>query len=271
MAISTAQPLHSIAVPHVRDTEYLPESDGEPRAETDPHRDGIIDQLDCLKEKFRNSPNVYVTGNIFLYPPRGKKGGQRTPVAPDIFVVFGVEKKDRRIYDMEKEKKPPDVVIELISESSKYEDTGTKRAIYAALGVREYYIFDPLKEVFPSQLRGFRLKGDEYLPVVGEQLRSELLGLTLVVEKGRLRLYDSQTGEKLRTHEESEADRRAAEAKAAVAEVNAATAEAKAVLAQASAAEEAKARQEAEHSAAEAEAEIARLREQLARLQKKKK
>ena len=53
----------------------------------------------------------------------------------------------------------------------------------------------------------------------------------MVVEENRLRLYDSQTGERLRTHAEAEAARREAEA----------------------------ARQEAE-------AENARLREELARL-----
>ncbi len=43
-------------------------------------------------------------------------------------------------------------------------------------------------------------------------MRSEGLGLELVVEEGQLRLYDVETGERLLTHEESEAARRAAEA-----------------------------------------------------------
>jgi Uma2 family endonuclease len=245
MATSTAQTLHRTGS-HVN--EYLPESDGKPMAETDVHRNQMIDLLDSLKEYFRADSEVYVTGNIFLYLPREEAEDERKSISPDVFVVFGIEKKDRRIYDMEVEKKAPDVVIELISKSSRYEDTGTKRAIYTELRVREYYIFDPLKEVYPSQLRGFRLQGDEYLPMVGERLQSKLLGLTLVVEKGRLILYDSKTGEKLRTHEESEAGRRAAEAKAA---------------------EEKKTREETEKKVAKAEAEIARLRKELARLQKK--
>lgn len=212
MATLTAEQLHRA---HKKTAEYLPESDGEPMAESDPHRHQMIDLLDSLEEKYRSNPDVYVTGNIFLYPPRESEGGERIPVAPDIFVVFGIEKKERRIYDMEEEKKPPDVVIELISKSTRHTDFGNKRAIYAELGVPEYYIFDPLKEVFTTQLRGFRHAGDDYLPMAGtDRLRSKTLGLDLVVENGRLRLYDPETGERLRNHtEEAEACRREAEAR----------------------------------------------------------
>lgn len=233
MATSTAQTLHRTGR---YASEYLPESDGKPMAETDVHRRQMIGLLDSLDEYFRDDPQVYVTGNIFLYLPREEDEDERKSVSPDVFVVFGIEKKDRRIYDMEVEKKAPDVVIELISRSSKVEDLGNKRVIYAELGVREYYIFDPLKEVYPSQLRGFRLQDDEYLPIVGERLQSNLLGLNLIVEDSKLRLYDPEAGERLRTHEEAEADRKTAET-----------------------------------NIAKAEAEIKRLHKELARLKKKKK
>lgn len=203
-------------------------------AETDTHRKQMIALLDSLEEYFRADPNVYVTGNIFLYLPRDENAGERQSVSPDIFVVRGIKKKERRIYDMEVEKKAPDVVIELTSRSTRFEDLGNKRAIYAELGVREYFIFDPLKEIFPEQLRGFRLQEGAYLPIDAQPLRSEVLGLDLVVEEGVLRLYDPESGERLRTHAEAEAARRA----------------------------EAEARRQAE-------AELARLREELARLRNK--
>lgn len=221
--------------------EYLPESDGKPMAETDTHRKQMIALLDSLEEYFRADPDVYVTGNIFLYLPREEEAGERQSVSPDIFVVRGIRKKERRIYDMEVEKKAPDVVIELTSRSTRFEDLGNKRAIYAELGVREYFIFDPLKEIFPDQLRGFRLQEGAYLPIDEQPLRSEVLGLDLGVEEGILRLYDPASGERLRTHAEAEADRRAAERMAA---------------------EEAEARRAAE-------AELARLREELTRLRNK--
>lgn len=227
-------------------------------AETDVHRENMIGLLHALKEKFRNDPRVYVTGNIFVYY-LDAAGVRQTPVAPDIFVVHGVEKKDRRIYKVDEEGKAPEVVIELTSTSTKVEDLVTKHYIYAGLGVREYFLFDPFRETTQSALHGFRLEGGEYVPMAGIHLHSEVLGLDLRVEQGQLRLYDPQTGERLRTPEEAEAERRAAEMQA-VAELKARkTAEAKATAAEAKAAQELAARQAAE-------AELARLREELARL-----
>ena len=153
-------------------------------------------------------------------------------------MVRGIEKKRRRIYNLNVEKKAPDVVIDLTSRHTKVEDLGNKRVVYADLSVSEYFLFDPLDGTLTPQLRGFRLQGDDYIPLVGPRLSSKALGLDLVVEENRLRLYDSQTGERLRTHAEAEATRREAEA----------------------------ARQEAETARQEAEAENAHLREELARL-----
>jgi len=193
--------------------KLLPESDGKPMAETDAHRDQMIDLLDALKEYFRQTPDVYVTGNIFLH--FHDAGGELRSVAPDIFVARGIEKKDRRYYNLDAEKKSPDVVIELVSNNTKLEDFGNKRVLYADLGVQEYFLFDPTAELLSGQLRGFLLQGGEYVPMLGARLPSEVLGLDLVVERQRLRLYDSQTGQRLLTHEESEAARRAAETQAA--------------------------------------------------------
>ena len=76
------------------ETEYLPESDGKPMAETDVHRTQMIELLECLAEYYRADPRVYVTGNIFLYFRNHE--GERQSISPDIFVVRGVEKKLRR-------------------------------------------------------------------------------------------------------------------------------------------------------------------------------
>jgi Uma2 family endonuclease len=226
--------------------DYLPESDGRPMAETERHRDLMIGLLHALKERFRKSERVYVTGNIFVY--YRDENGELQPVSPDIFVVRGVAKKERRIYKIEDEGKAPEVVIELISRATTVEDYVTKRHIYALLGVKEYFIFDPYREAQPSALAGFRLERGKYVPMTVARhngslhLRSKILGLELRVEKGRLRLYDPKTGERLRTPEEAEEDRRAAERRAAAAEAKAAT----------------------------AEAEAERLRKQLAKLQRRK-
>jgi Uma2 family endonuclease len=247
-------------------------------AETDTHRILMIALLHALEEYYRKKNLVYVSGNIFLYYLDEAKVLQS--VAPDIFVVFGVEKKERRTYNMEEEGKGPEVVIELTSRHTKVEDLVTKHYIYARLGVREYFLFDPYSETVQPALTGFRLEAGEYVPMTGTRLRSEALGLELVVEQGLLRLYDPKTGKRLRTPKETEAEfrramkrlvrqwkaRKRAEAKTTAAEKKAAQELAARQAAEAKAAQELAARQAAEAKAAAAEAESERLREELARL-----
>lgn len=192
--------------------EYLPASDGRPMAETDVHRRLMLDLLHALEEHFREQPLVYVSGNIFLYYLDER--GVRQSISPDVLVVFGVPKKQRRIYKLDAEGKAPDVVIELTSDETKVNDLGDKRYIYATLGVREYFVFDPLQETMRPPLRGFRLENGDYVPLMGSRLNSEVLGLELRVEQDTLRLYDRKTGKRLLTPQEAEAARREAEAKA---------------------------------------------------------
>jgi len=219
-------------------------------AETDAHRDNMISLLHALKERYRHEPMVYVSGNIFLY--YRDEARERKSVSPDILVVFGIEKKRRRIYKLEDEGKAPDLVIELTSPNTKSEDLGIKRYVYASMGVREYFLFDPFAEALKPALRGFRLDGGEYSPMMGSHLYSEVLGLDLRVEDDQLRLYDLKTGERLRTPEEAEDERRAEQTARRAAE--------------AKAEKELAVRQIAEAKAAEAEAENVRLREELAKL-----
>jgi len=247
---------------------HFPESDGKPMAETDKHRKQMIASLDALDEYYRDDPRTYVTGNILVH--FCDETGEWKFLSPDIFVVKGIEKKERRSYVIEDEGKAPDFIIELISPSTKVEDFGNKRVIYAGWGVKEYFLFDPTGELSSAPLRGYRLEGNEYMPMMGARLHSEILDLDLVVEKGKLRLYHSGTGRYLLTHEESEAARRAAEKKAATAEAKAETAEAKAAAAE-KMAMTAEARATQEQAARQAaETELARLREELAKLRGKK-
>lgn len=139
-------------------------------------------------------------------------------VSPDILVVRGVQKKKRRIYNIEVEGKAPELVVELTSLGTKKEDLGNKRFIYASLGVKEYFIFDPFGDAIRPALRGFRLENGDYIPIVGTRLKSEVLGLELRLEDGQLRLYDPKTGQRLYTRAEGHAARRVAEKKAAAAE-----------------------------------------------------
>ncbi|MGH2544173.1 MAG: Uma2 family endonuclease, partial [Ardenticatenaceae bacterium] len=118
----------------VAQTEY-PESDGKPMAETEVHRQEMTDLIAALAEFFRHQPDVYVGGNMLLYY---EEGNPHASVAPDVFVVKGVSKEVRRTYQLWREQRPPTVIWEITSRSTRLEDLGNKRVLYAMIGVQEY-------------------------------------------------------------------------------------------------------------------------------------
>ena len=209
-----------------------PCSDGQPMGESDLHIDCITYLRDALRRQFerRGQRDVYVAGNMFLYY---EVGNPRAVVAPDVFVVLGAPAHPRDSYLLWKEPKGPDFVLEVTSASTRREDEGRKRELYAALGVQEYFLYDPRGEYLAPPLQGFRLRGGEYrplpaltvLPGGGAAVRSEVLGLDLRNrrEERMLRLHDPATGRDLLTYgeleraheEEAAAARRAAEARVA--------------------------------------------------------
>ncbi|MCS7178430.1 MAG: Uma2 family endonuclease [Anaerolineae bacterium] len=99
------------------------ESDGKPMGETDAHINPLIYLREALADHFRDDPNVYVAGNLFVY---SVEGDPSQVVAPDLFVVKGVPKGERRFFQVWKEGKGPDVVFELTSKKTRYEDLGAK-------------------------------------------------------------------------------------------------------------------------------------------------
>ncbi|OUL19653.1 Uma2 family endonuclease [Nostoc sp. 106C] len=198
--------------------EY-PEEDGKPMAEGDSQRKYLVYATDVLEIYFQNRPNVYVSGNLFVYY---EEGNPESVVAPDVFVVFDVDNKERRSYKTwEEQDKTPDFVLEITSKSTRSKDQGAKKGIYAFLGVREYFQYDPTGDYLTPQLQGLRLVEGNYFPVATNtlidgtvSLTSEVLGLELRLDAGKLRFYESVTGQKLLTHEEEVAARQAAEEKA---------------------------------------------------------
>ena len=247
---NTNVPLAIRTVPTERTIIY-PESDGEPMAETDIHRDLMIDIIKMLKNHFRTRPDAYVSGNLLLYYEKGKP---KKSVAPDVFVVLGIEKKRRRTYKLWEEGKGPDFVLELTSESTYRKDLSEKKRLYASvLLVKEYYLYDPDGQCLQPNLQGYRLVDGIYLPIqpnLENRLPSFVLGLELG-EKEELGLYNPQKKRWLLKPEEETEARRQAEARAQQAETRAQQAE---LLAQ----QESLARQRAE-------AELERLRDLLER------
>jgi Uma2 family endonuclease len=198
--------------------EY-PSADGQPMAESDFERKPLTYAVEALDIYFQDRPEVYVSGNLFIYY---EEGNPQASIAPDVFVVFGTPKHDRPSYMLWSEPKGPDFVLEITSRRTRREDQETKPATYARLGVQEYWQYDPTGDYLVPALQGFQLVEEHYepLPVTVSPegtrvLHSAVLGLDVSLEDGRLRFVDPATGQKRLTHQETEQARRAAEERAA--------------------------------------------------------
>ena len=207
------------------DLEY-PYSDGVAMSESDFQVWAIINARHFLGTHFRERPDVYVSGNIFVFH---NPANLSEKVSPDILVAFGVERRRRRSYRTWEEGKAPDFVLEVLSPSTWKRDLA-KRKTYARLGVEEYFVFDPTGDFIQPMLQGYRLDWGTYRPMAGLgplAVRSRMLGLDLWVDEGRdLRMRDPATGENLWSPEESEAGRRKAQGRAERAEARAEKSEA---------------------------------------------
>lgn len=106
------------------------------------------------------------------------------PVVPDIFLSLDVEvaenwwDKAHRSYFLWEFGKPPDVVIEIVS-NTKGQETDKKFQEYAWMGVPYYVIYDPQRLLQPEVLHVYELVVGEYVPKQESRLEKVGLGLTL--------------------------------------------------------------------------------------------
>lgn len=175
----------------------------------------MVRHIELLKDWYEGQ-QVYVSGNLLVYY---EQGNPRKFVVPDLFVVHGTSPRNRRMYKLWVERKAPDVVIETTSRKTRRNDTTVKPDLYARLGVKEYFLFDPDQEYLDPPLQGHRLAGTAYQRIAADSagcLESHELGMRLCVGKGVLQFYRLDTGERLLTRlERSQRDLERAEHEAA--------------------------------------------------------
>ncbi|BAY42580.1 hypothetical protein SAMD00079811_01580 [Scytonema sp. HK-05] len=166
-------------------------SDGEPVAETYDHLYAILTTLEVLRQYLLGS-RATVLANQFLYYA---EGFPKLRVAPDVMIIYDVEPGGRDNYKIWEEKQVPKVIFEMTSKSTQDEDKNTKKNLYEALEVQEYWLFDPKGEWIEQKLQGYRLRGDSYVPITDNQ--SEPLQLRLAVEEKLIGFYRLDNGQKL--------------------------------------------------------------------------
>ena len=219
--------------------DLYPESDGKPMAETERHFRELLKNFNRLENHFAHIPDVYVLGDMMMYY---EEGNPRKSISPDIFVAFGIGKKERRIYKIWEEGKQPDFVLEFSSKGTYRNDLTGKVRLYAEIGIPEYFLYDVDRRYLPTPLMGFRLIGDEYVEIPALAtggIPAATLGLEFHLLDDSFDIYDPEAEEWLKTAAEA-AQMRAEDA-------------------------EDRANQEAT-ARHKAEAEVARLQEELERL-----
>ena len=206
----------TLSAPPAVTVDY-PSSDGKPMAESDSQRKPLTYAVDRLELYFSNDPDVYVSGNILLYYEEDE---ERSAVAPDVLVAFGVPHRERSSYFLWEERKAPDFVLEITSRSTWREDQNRKRELYRRLGVREYWQYDPTRDYLEPPLQGLELVGGAYRRLPDRELAdgtmalwSAVLGLELRLQlaERRLRFHDPTTGKDLPDFKETDNQRQEAE------------------------------------------------------------
>ena len=197
-------------VPDYSDIKPLPDPPTQP---------DMMEQYPCihaffsaLSSWFRRRDDVFIGSGGYLWVTPDDKDGPY----PDGTFAEGLDGPERIVrrngYVISEVGKPPDLVLEVGSESTGRRDYTVKREMYAGYGVREYWRFDPSGgEYHDSPLGGDRLADEKYEPIeIASESDSrhwgysEVLGLELWWDDGEIRFRDPAGGEFLRTFEESE-------------------------------------------------------------------
>ncbi len=118
--------------------------------------------LETLQPWLAQRGEGYAGGNMFLYFSLAQTRGQYFR-GPDVFVALGVPRGERKSWVVWEEGKAPDVIIELLSDSTRDRDKTLKKQVYREqLRIPEYYWYDPFN---PDDWAGFCLSGMEYQPL----------------------------------------------------------------------------------------------------------
>jgi Uma2 family endonuclease len=175
----------------------------EPNLETDLHRNQIDLLIRLLNYWWQDRQDFYISGNLTVYY-NTQQLKQRDFLGPDVFVVLGTEKKDRRSWAVWQEGgKYPNVVIELLSDSTARVDKGAKKRLYQDIWrLPEYYWFHP----DTMEFSGFRLVNGRYeaiVPTEEGRMISQELDLQLGISERQLRWFTGE-GDLIPLPEEAE-------------------------------------------------------------------
>jgi Uma2 family endonuclease len=126
-----------------------------------------------------NGRNFLAASDVGLFDNPNEPG-----IAPDTFLSMDVEPPDdifpkrNRSYFIWNYGKPPEVVIEVVSNQEGEED-GKKMRIYARMSIPCYIIFDPQRHLSDDLLRVYQLRGRRYIETDARYFPEVGLGVTI--------------------------------------------------------------------------------------------
>ncbi len=177
----------------------------EPPVDSMEQNDEMDEILSILLSRFTgfgSRPDIFLSRETYICYDRRDLNVR---IAPDLYLAFGVDAeaiRPRKLYLPWEVGKPPDWALEVASESTGPQDVNRKPAIYARIGVPEYWRFDPTGGQYHGEpLFGGRLVGGAYqlveLTTEPDGILkgySEVLKLSLCWDEGWPRFYDPATG-----------------------------------------------------------------------------
>lgn len=179
----------------------------EPEMESSLHYAQLALLVACLEWLWRDRTNFFIGANLTIYFSREQLKNQDFR-GPDFFLVNHTEKRPRKSWAVwEEGGQYPDLIIELLSESTARTDRNLKKTLYQdRFRTPEYFWFSPETLEFA----GYRLVNQRYeaIPDEAGRLWSQVLGLYLGTQQGMLR-YFLESGELVPTPEEAAAQAQA--------------------------------------------------------------
>ncbi|PSB16236.1 Uma2 family endonuclease [Phormidesmis priestleyi ULC007] len=181
----------------------------EPEMESSLHYIQLALLVACLEWFWRDQTDFFIGANLTIYFSR-QQLKNRDFRGPDFFLVKQTQKHPRKSWVVwEEDGRYPDLIIELLSDSTADVDRTLKKSLYQdRFRTPEYFWFSP----DTLELKGLRLVSRVYQPIAPNHqglFWSESLDLYLGIYNQKLRYFDLQ-GELLMSPEEAalEAQRR---------------------------------------------------------------
>ena len=124
-------------------------------------------------------PTFLAAANVGIYHTANEPA-----IVPDVFLSLDVQvpenwwAKQHRVYLVWQFGKPPEVVIEIVS-NKEGDELGDKLKIYQQMRVSYYVVYDPNRQLGEKVFRVYELRGRRYYETTETWLEQVELGLTL--------------------------------------------------------------------------------------------